>query len=160
MNYTTHSWPKGKNRNISPVFPWYSYGQRIFPELQFHFLKQDHVQDIFDLPSTWWVFGGTTYNRTGLQTPESNLEFMKFQGFDDLIKEIISVLDCLLIVDRLYYSKGHEFWIPLPSTEIIRNPNTNEEKRETPNIDVFNNSIPKSLFHSQILVPISPTPFS
>ncbi len=50
--------------------------------------------------------------------------------------------------------------IPIPSTEIIKNPNPNEENREIPSIDVFTNTDPNLLFHSKIPVQRSPIPSS
>ncbi len=50
--------------------------------------------------------------------------------------------------------------IPIPANEIIRNPNTNEENRESPYIDVFKNPNHNLPFYSEITVPGSFIPFS
>ncbi len=48
--------------------------------------------------------------------------------------------------------------IPIPSPEIVKNPNPNEENREIPKIDLLNNS--NLLFHFRIPVLRTPIPFS
>ncbi len=53
---------------------------------------------------------------------------------------------------------GRGVVIPIPSTEVIKNPDPNEKNLEIPKIGVFYN--PNLLFCSQILVPTSPIPFS
>ena len=50
--------------------------------------------------------------------------------------------------------------ITIPSIEVIKNLNPNEENMIFPNIDMFSNPNPNLLFHSRIQVLRSPIPFS